>query len=101
MTRKTFIICLLAGLLAWAPSAPVEARRDDRRDDRPSSREEARRDEISLDEAVARARRETGGRVLSAEARNQRGSTTYRIKVLMPNGAVRVVNVDARSGRMD
>jgi hypothetical protein len=42
-------------------------------------------------------RRDTGGRVLSAEARDGR----YRIKVLLPNGAVRVVNVDARSGRKD
>jgi uncharacterized membrane protein YkoI len=108
MTRKTFMVCLLAGLLAWTATVPVEARRDDRNDDRREARrddradrsprrEETRRDGISLDEAVARVRRETGGRVLSAEARDSR----YRIKVLLPNGAVRVVNVDARSGRMD
>jgi uncharacterized membrane protein YkoI len=108
MTRKTFMVCLLAGLLAWTAIVPVEARRDDRKDDRREARrddradrsprrEATRRDGISLDEAVARVRRETGGRVLSAEARDSR----YRIKVLLPNGAVRVVNVDARSGRMD
>jgi uncharacterized membrane protein YkoI len=112
MTRKTFMVCLLAGLLAWTATVPVEARRDDRKDerrndrredrrddraDRSPRRDEARRDGISLDEAVTRVRRETGGRVLSAEARNSR----YRIKVLLPNGAVRVVNVDARSGSMD
>ena len=108
MTRKTFMVCLLAGLLAWTATVPVEARRDDRNDDRREARrddradrsprrEATRRDGISLDEAVARVRRETGGRVLSAEARDSR----YRIKVLLPNGAVRVVNVDARSGRMD
>jgi uncharacterized membrane protein YkoI len=112
MTRKTFMVCLLAGLLAWTATVPVEARRDDRKDerrndrredrrddraDRSPRRDEVRRDGISLDEAVTRVRRETGGRVLSAEARNSR----YRIKVLLPNGAVRVVNVDARSGRMD
>jgi uncharacterized membrane protein YkoI len=108
MTRKTFMVCLLAGLLAWTATVPVEARRDDRKDDRREARrddradrsprrEATRRDGISLDEAVARVRRETGGRVLSAEARDSR----YRIKVLLPNGAVRVVNVDARSGRMD
>jgi uncharacterized membrane protein YkoI len=108
MTRKTFMVWLLAGLLAWTATAPAEARRDDRRDDRREARrddradrsprrEEMRREGISLDEAVTRVRRETGGRVLSAEARNSR----YRIKVLLPNGAVRVVNVDARSGRMD
>ena len=100
MTRKTFMVCLLAGLITLASTGMVEARRDDRRDDRSdrSSRQEtSRRDGISLDEAVARVRRETGGRVLSAEGRDSR----YRIKVLLPNGAVRVVNVDARSGRMD
>lgn len=112
MTRKTFMVCLLAGLLAWTDTVPAEARRDDRKDDRrddrrevrrddradrSSRREEVRRDGISLDQAVTRVRRDTGGRVLSAEARDGR----YRIKVLLPNGAVRVVNVDARSGRMD
>ena len=100
MTRKTFMVCLLAGLITLASTGMVEARRDERRDDRldRSSRQEtSRRDGISLDEAVARVRRETGGGVLSAEARDSR----YRIKVLMPNGAVRVVSVDARSGRMD
>ncbi|BAV34879.1 hypothetical protein SCL_2602 [Sulfuricaulis limicola] len=112
MTRKTLMVCLLTGLLALTAAVPVAARRDDwkddrredrreaRRDDRAdrsSRREESRRDGMSLDEAVARVRRDTGGRVLSAEARDGR----YRIKVLLPNGAVRVVNVDARSGRMD
>ncbi len=105
MKRKTYTLCLLAALLAWTASLPAEARRDDRkedrredrRDDRSLRREEAPRDGISLDEAAARVRRDTGGRVLSAEARDGR----YRIKVLLPNGAVRVINVDSRSGRMD
>lgn len=105
MTRKTCTICLLAALLAWTAAAPVEARRDDRkedrredrRDDRFPRREKAQRDGISLDEAVTRVRRDTGGRVLSAEVRDNH----YRIKVLLPNGAVRVINVDSRSGRMD
>lgn len=112
MTRKTCTVCLLAALLAWTAAAPVEARRDDRKDDRRDDRREARRDDradrsprreeaprdgISLDEAVTRVRRDTGGRVLSAEARDGH----YRIKVLLPNGAVRVINVDSRSGRTD
>ncbi|MCR4347679.1 MAG: PepSY domain-containing protein [Sulfuricaulis sp.] len=100
MTRKTFMACLLAGLITLASTGMVEARRDDR-PDRSSRQETSRRDGISLDEAVARVRRESGGRVLSAEARDRRGDTTYRIKVLLPNGAVRVYNVDARSGRSD
>lgn len=107
MTRRKFISILLTGLLAYASTGLVEARRDDRRDERRDDRSDRRsrreaapqRDGLSLDEAVSRVRRETGGRVLSAEARDQRGATTYRIKVLMPNGAVRVYHVDAHSGR--
>ena len=96
MRHVKTMTCLLAGLLAWAAVLPVEARRDER-----SSRNEAtRRDGVSLDEAVARVRRDTGGRVLSAEARENRGRTTYRIKVLLRDGSVRVVNVDAQSGEI-
>jgi uncharacterized membrane protein YkoI len=96
MRRVKIMTCLLAGLLVWAAVLPVEARRDER-----SSRSEAaRRDGVSLDEAVARVRRDTGGRVLSAEARENRGRTTYRIKVLLRDGSVRVVNVDAQSGEI-
>ena len=96
MKRVKLMTCLLAGLLMGAAALPVEARRDER-----SSRSEAvRRDGISLDEAVARVRRDTGGRVLSAEARENRGRTTYRIKVLLRDGSVRVVNVDAQSGEI-
>ncbi|MGE5240528.1 MAG: PepSY domain-containing protein [Bacteroidota bacterium] len=86
--------CLLAALLAGAATAPAQARRDARA----PRGEAAQRAGISLDEAVARVRRDTGGRVLAAEARDDRGRTIYRIKVLLPNGAVRVVNVDAQSG---
>jgi uncharacterized membrane protein YkoI len=96
MRRVKTIACLLAGLLACATMTPVEARRDERS---PHS-EAARQDSLSLDEAVARVRRDTGGRVLSAEARENRGRTTYRIKVLLRDGSVRVVNVDAQSGEI-
>jgi len=96
MRRVKFMTCLLAGLLVWISVLPVEARHDER-----SSRNEAaRRDGLSLDEAVARVRRDTGGRVLSAEARENRGRTSYRIKVLLRDGSVRVVNVDAQSGEI-
>jgi len=96
MRRVKIMTCLLAGLLVWAAVLPVEARRDERS----SRREATRQDGLSLDEAVARVRRDTGGRVLSAEARENRGRTTYRIKVLLRDGAVRVVNVDAQSGEI-
>jgi len=50
---------------------------------------------ISLDEAVRRVQRETGGRILSAEAVPRDGAFTYRIKTLLPSGRVRVIYVDS------
>ena len=95
MRRAQFMTCLLAGLLAWAAMAPAEARRDGR-----SPRHEgARQERLSLDEAVVNVRRDTGGRVLSAQTREQRGSTSYRIKVLLPNASVRSFDVEPRDRR--
>ena len=96
MKRVKLMTYLLAGLLVWASVIPVEARRDERS----SGSEATRRNGLTLDEAVARVRRDTGGRVLSAEARDNRGRTSYRIKVLLRDGSVRVVNVDAQSGEI-
>lgn len=104
MKHRRWAACLLAGLALWMSAAPAEARRGDRYDRGDEAREQRQDDTrrprqqegISLDEAVARVRRETGGRVLSAEARGGGGATVYRIKVLLPNGAVRVVHVDAQ-----
>jgi len=94
MRGMKFMTCLFAALLLLATLAPAEARRDAR-----SERHESRRQSgLSLDEAVARVRRDTGGRVLSAQAREDRGRTAYRIKVLLPNGSVRVISIDAASG---
>ena len=53
---------------------------------------------ISLNEAVQQVRRETGGRVLSADESSQDGRRVYRIKVLTPSGHVRVYVIDAQSG---
>lgn len=50
---------------------------------------------MSLEQAVAKVQRETDGRVLTAETVNQNGRTVHRIKVLLPNGNVRVMHVDA------
>ncbi len=62
---------------------------------------EARRSggEVTLEEAVEQVRKETGGRILSAETVKANGRRVHRIKVLTPDRRVRVVNVDADSGR--
>jgi uncharacterized membrane protein YkoI len=51
---------------------------------------------ISLEQAVARVQRATGGRVLDARS----AGDDYRIKVLTRQGEVRVVYVDGRTGEM-
>ena len=50
---------------------------------------------MSLEQAVAKVQRETNGRILTAETINREGRSVHRIKVLLPNGNVRVVHVDA------
>lgn len=49
---------------------------------------------VSMRDAVSRVRQQTGGRVLDAQDRG----THYRIKVLTPQGEVRIFRVDARTG---
>ncbi len=72
-------------------SAPPPRWRDDasRRDNRP------RAPSLSLDEAVERAERQSGGRVLSAQTVYEGGRPVYRIKLLTPSGRVRVMVMDA------
>jgi len=55
----------------------------------------AARDGVSLDEAVARVKKQTKGRILTAETTQRKGQPVHRIKVLLPNGSVRVMYVDA------
>lgn len=49
----------------------------------------------TLDQAVQQVQRETGGTVLSAEPRRFGRRMQYRIKVLAPDGHVRVISVAA------
>lgn len=92
MHRGRLMMFLLAGLLVWAVALPAEARRGGH-----SPRHEGTRQERSaLDEAVSNVRRDTGGRVLSAEKHERDRGTTYRIKVLMPNASVRSFDVETQ-----
>lgn len=92
MRRAQFITCLLSGLLVWAASIPAEARRDGRS----PHHDTARQERSSLDEAVSNVRRDTGGRVLSAQKRERDRGTSYRIKVLLPNATVRSFDVESQ-----
>lgn len=54
---------------------------------------------LTLEQAVERVRRDTGGRVLAAETVQEDGRRVHRIKVLTPERNVRTVRVDAGNGR--
>lgn len=56
--------------------------------------------QISVDQAVAKVQREVGGRVLSADSENRDGRVRYRVKLLLPDGRVKIVYVDAVSGQV-
>ena len=68
---------LLLSLCALVAASDIEAR------------------EISVQEAVAQAQRETDGKVLSVQTLNLGKRKFYRIKVLTHDGQVRVVQVPA------
>ena len=55
---------------------------------------------VGPDRAAAIVRRALGGRVLSVKTVGDSGARRYRVKILLPGGRVRVVNVDAARGRI-
>jgi uncharacterized membrane protein YkoI len=59
----------------------------------------------SLEQAVARVQHDTGGTILSVDMQHRGKRAEYRIKVLTPDGHVRVVavpaEVPAASGSID
>ena len=56
--------------------------------------------DVGRDDAVAIAQRASGGRVLSAEKTETGGRPAWRVKLVTAQGEVRVILVDAASGRM-
>ena len=54
---------------------------------------------VSMEQAVQMVQRETGGKVLSAEPHHVGRRTEYRIKVLTPQGHVRVMAIPSDAGR--
>lgn len=54
---------------------------------------------VTRDEAASMAQGTSGARVLSVEPAQSNGRRAWRVKLLTPQGEVRVVLVDADSGR--
>ena len=88
---------LLIVLIALAPSVSAEAAPAGHRSRLPVVHRDACAG-LSLNQAVQQVQQQTGGRVLSADQLQQGGRTYYRIKVLTPNGQVRIITVDAERG---
>jgi hypothetical protein len=55
--------------------------------------------EVTMDQAVIKVQQETGGKVLSAEPHHVGRRVEYRIKVLTPQGHVRVMAIPSESSR--
>jgi uncharacterized membrane protein YkoI len=55
---------------------------------------------LNRDQAAAVAQRESGGRVLAVEKADADGRSLWRVKLVTRQGEVRVIFVDAESGRV-
>ena len=55
--------------------------------------------DVSRDEAAATVQKASGGRVLAVDRADRNGRAVWRVKVLTPQGEVKVIMVDAASGR--
>lgn len=78
MFSRLLLACLPALLLAAPVQAPAQERAS-----------------LTLEEAVAKVQQETGGKILSADPRRLGRRTEYRIKVLTPEGHVRVIAISS------
>ena len=55
--------------------------------------------DLSRDDAAAVAQRASGGRVLSIDKMQSSGRPAWRVKVVTAQGEVRVIVIDAATGR--
>lgn len=56
--------------------------------------------QVGPDQAAAMAQQATGGRVLQVERADAGGRPAWRVKVVTGRGEVRIVLIDAATGRM-
>jgi uncharacterized membrane protein YkoI len=94
------MLMLLCAVLAVQPAAaqphePAEGV------SAPGSESDTREKQPSrdLDSTVARVRKQTGGRVLAAETRFIEERPVHVIRVLTPDGKVRIFQIDAATGK--
>lgn len=93
--RRSLLAVLAGTALAMGTGVAAGDRPDDR--GQPRWRTLAERG-VSLDEAVARAERRHGARVVRAEERRNGDRVVYRIRLLGADGRVFEVTIDAATG---
>lgn len=88
-----FVMLLAASVAARAAQGHPE----------PARKPQPKSASMTLEQAVAEVQNETGGKVLKADSRSLGRVTEYRIKVLTPDGHVRVVSIrsDTHGARND
>lgn len=88
---------VLALLLAVMPLAHARADEDDDQERARSAREAGRA--LPLASILDRVRQSTPGVVLGVELEEEGGRVLYEVKVLRPDGRVRLLAYDAATGR--
>lgn len=91
--RQLIVGVLLGGLLLSLPVVAQKYRSSEGQSYNRSSQHE------DLDSTVERIRRETGGRVLHAETRENQGQQEYRVRIITDQGKVRRYRIDPGSGQ--
>jgi hypothetical protein len=93
--RQIFPLLLALALLPTQGALGKDRDRgkDDARRAEPAAEPQAKARRGSRGQAVERARREGGGRVLSIQERPGGGGNGYRAKILTPDGVVRYLDL--------
>lgn len=91
-TVLTSMLALIAGVALWV--MPAQAMSD------PGRVEQGEYWLAAVDSSGAAriVERRTGGKVLSVHRQEKKGKTVYRVKVLLPEGRIRTLTVDAETG---
>ncbi|HSO07672.1 MAG TPA: PepSY domain-containing protein [Pelomicrobium sp.] len=100
--RRPFAWLLAAAMIAAATAWPAAARDAQFAPEyllRVDKKDRDGRGKSARDEAAEKARRDTGGRVLSIKERPRDDREGYRVKILTPEGEVRYYDVDPNNGR--
>ena len=88
---RFLLLLLISCLLVTAP-APVQAQNAGHE----GRIQTAQNDGMSLSDAVEQVRRQTDGRIISAETKNKNGREVHHIKVLTKDGKVKTHKIQGR-----